>query len=199
MAKTANDHCNALDTLFEFWVNKERHEIKNFIVSCFTLNLVGAWRASKNRSYIRKEIKRYAELIPEEYRKYGSDEYRRVLLEREKVIQDMENIDSSHLKVKVLDKKPNRLMLNSVYRIGGFTTNSNPVKEDIELDVDNQLTIVFQNGNPNNYGFNGITEDVLFDILQDRLQSYLRGPKGCPEISLALVKIKEAKLWFNAS
>lgn len=56
--------------------------------------------------------------------------------------------------------------------------------------------IRFQEGNPAD-GINGLTNEVLLAILEDRLLGFQQGKFNCRENSLALTKVQEAQAWLQ--
>lgn len=57
--------------------------------------------------------------------------------------------------------------------------------------------LYFQNGPIAETGVNGITHEVLLEIVADRLRSFQNGPYSCRENALALTKIEEAQHWLR--
>jgi hypothetical protein len=70
-----------------------------------------------------------------------------------------------------------------------------------EYDVvlpDGQTTrISFQNGPIDENGINGLTQEVLLEIVIHRLRSFQAGPFSCRENALALMKVEEAQHWLH--
>jgi hypothetical protein len=62
----------------------------------------------------------------------------------------------------------------------------------------NALDIHFQEGPIAENGVNGITQEVLLEIVADRLRSFQAGPYACRENALALTKIEEAQMWLHS-
>ncbi|HXJ72799.1 MAG TPA: ABC transporter ATPase [Candidatus Dormibacteraeota bacterium] len=60
------------------------------------------------------------------------------------------------------------------------------------------LRLAFQNGPINENGVNGITQEVLLEIVADRLRSFQAGPYASRHNALALTKIEEAQHWLHA-
>lgn len=60
------------------------------------------------------------------------------------------------------------------------------------------LRIEFQRGNPARDGANGVTNEVLMEVVADRLRAFQAGPFACRENALALTKIEEALHWLDA-
>jgi hypothetical protein len=56
--------------------------------------------------------------------------------------------------------------------------------------------ISFQNGNPDD-GINGISNEALLAIVEDRLQGFQQGPFPSRETAVALTKIQEAMMWLQ--
>lgn len=59
------------------------------------------------------------------------------------------------------------------------------------------VTISFQNGPINEFGINGITQEILLAVVIDRLRSFQSGPFSCRENALALTKCEEALHWLQ--
>lgn len=77
-----------------------------------------------------------------------------------------------------------------------------PVDYDIcriEATGDSDLLqkIRFQRGSEADNGVNGITNEVLLAIVQDRLKGYQSGSFACRENAIALTKIEEALMWLH--
>lgn len=85
---------------------------------------------------------------------------------------------------------------NHRYEISGFAPSLNPsaVAPD---DASDRLAILFQNGPINEVGVNGVTQEVLLEVLVDRLRSFQAGPFACRENALALTKLEEAQHWLH--
>jgi hypothetical protein len=58
-------------------------------------------------------------------------------------------------------------------------------------------TIKFQKGSILEVGVNGISNEALLAIVEDRLASFQEGPFACRENALALTKIQEAMMWLQ--
>lgn len=58
------------------------------------------------------------------------------------------------------------------------------------------LEIHFQNGPITENGVNGITQEVLLAIVEDRLKSFQAGPFACRENAIALTHIQDAQNWL---
>jgi len=57
--------------------------------------------------------------------------------------------------------------------------------------------IKFQKGAINEFGVNGVTQEVLLAIVIDRLRSFQAGPFSCRENAVALTKCEEALMWLH--
>lgn len=77
---------------------------------------------------------------------------------------------------------PNHAGAHTQYQI------STPLLGDLPAAPKKRLlaTIHFQDGNPNEVGVNGITNECLLSILIDRLNGYQAGPYACNENQNAL-------------
>ena len=57
--------------------------------------------------------------------------------------------------------------------------------------------IDFQNGPIKEAGVNGISNEALLAIVEDRLACFLSGEYACRENAIALTKIQEAMMWLQ--
>ena len=57
--------------------------------------------------------------------------------------------------------------------------------------------IIFQNGPINEAGVNGISNEALLAIVEDRLVGFQSGQYACRENAVALTKIQEAMMWLQ--
>lgn len=57
--------------------------------------------------------------------------------------------------------------------------------------------IKFQNGPIQEVGFNGISNEALLAIVEDRLLGFQSGQYACRENACALTKIQEAMMWLQ--
>jgi len=58
--------------------------------------------------------------------------------------------------------------------------------------------INFQNGPVQESGANGVSNEALLAIVEDRLLRFQAGPYACRENALALTKIQEAMHWLHS-
>ncbi len=102
------------------------------------------------------------------------------------------------LKITVTDE-PGAGGANHLYMVGGFDTESNASDPFVERygAPSKHTTILFQNGPIAEHGVNGITQEVLLEIVADRLRSFQAGPYACRENALALTHIETAMLWLH--
>lgn len=94
--------------------------------------------------------------------------------------------------IKVTDE-PGAGGANHCYEITGFNETSN-------ASGANGLCwtrIVFQNGPIQQLGVNGITQEVLLAIIQDRLESFQAGLWACEENGKALEAVRQAQHWLQ--
>jgi hypothetical protein len=82
------------------------------------------------------------------------------------------------------------------YAVYGFHTANNVSADSTNKD-ETCLKILFQNGPIKEFGTNGITQEVLLAIVEDRLQGFQSGPYACRENAVALTKIQEAMMWLQ--
>lgn len=66
-----------------------------------------------------------------------------------------------------------------------------------EGGVSPMCRIEFQNGPVKEAGINGITQEVLLAIVEDRLTGFQSGQYACRENAIALTKIQEAMMWLQ--
>lgn len=57
--------------------------------------------------------------------------------------------------------------------------------------------IGFQNGPVKEFGINGISNEALLAIVEDRLLGFQSGPFACRENAVALTKLQEAIMWLQ--
>lgn len=57
--------------------------------------------------------------------------------------------------------------------------------------------IMFQKGGKAEAGANGITQEVLLEIVRHRLASFQAGPFACKENASALAHVEDAIMWLN--
>jgi hypothetical protein len=57
--------------------------------------------------------------------------------------------------------------------------------------------IKFQKGPIAEEGVNGLTQEALLAIVEDRLKCFQAGPYSCRENAVALTKVQEAMMWLN--
>jgi hypothetical protein len=59
------------------------------------------------------------------------------------------------------------------------------------------LPVRFQNGTMSEAGVNGVTNEALLAIVEDRLKSFQGGQYSCRENALALTHLQEAMHWLH--
>lgn len=103
------------------------------------------------------------------------------------------------LKIEVADA-PGSGGANHRYLISGFSEKANPSSRNYQLpqvDSRSSVEILFQNGPIAEAGVNGLTQEVLLAIVEDRLQAFQNGPFATEENSRALAAVKEAQHWLQ--
>ena len=65
------------------------------------------------------------------------------------------------------------------------------------LPASHASLIRFQNGPIKENGINGLTNEALMTILQDRLRGFQSGPFSCRENAVALTKLDESLMWLH--
>jgi len=101
------------------------------------------------------------------------------------------NVLNESLTIEVLDE-PGQGNACHVYKIHGpravdGTGHDYPVACCIE----------FQNGPILEAGVNGISQEALLAIVEDRLLGFQSGPYACRDNAVALTKIQEAMMWLQ--
>lgn len=100
------------------------------------------------------------------------------------------------LKIDVLDE-PGQGNACHYYSISGFCIGNNPSFNDGKGSGISAVPIIFQNGPIQEAGFNGISQEALLAIVEDRLTGFQSGPYACRENAVALTKIQEAMMWLQ--
>lgn len=75
------------------------------------------------------------------------------------------------------------------YVISGLNMSTNPEAPE---GLGNELTIYFQNGIVPEVGLNGVTPEILLEILVDRFKLFQKGNFACPENEKAIVGMEQA-------
>ena len=88
---------------------------------------------------------------------------------------------NDELVVSVLDKPG----------LGGACHKYRIASLDVLVDIE------FQDGPISEAGVNGISQEALLAIVEDRLIGFQSGPYSCRENSIALTKIQEAMQWLQ--
>ncbi len=105
------------------------------------------------------------------------------------------NPANEKLQIQVLDE-PGAGGANHLYGVYGFHTATNKSADSMSKD-DTCVKILFQNGPIPESGVNGVTQEALLAIVEDRLKSFQAGPFACRENAVALTKIQEAMMWLH--
>ena len=90
------------------------------------------------------------------------------------------------LTIEILDE-PGHGNACYIYRI------AHGAQED-DVGVDQEVS--FQNGPVKEVGINGISNEALLAIVEDRLTCFQSGEYSCRENAVALTKIQEAMMWL---
>ena len=70
--------------------------------------------------------------------------------------------------------------------------------DNVNLDCGYGACIIsFQNGPIQEVGINGISNEALLAIVEDRLVGFQSGEYACRENAIALTKIQEAMMWLQ--
>ena len=112
-------------------------------------------------------------------------------MEREIVSHKVNGLNEA-LTIEVLDK-PGQGNACHVYKIHGPRQ-----KEDgSDKTYPDACCIKFQNGPIQETGVNGISNEALLAVLEDRLLGFQSGQFACRENAIALTKIQEAMMWLQ--
>jgi len=95
------------------------------------------------------------------------------------------------LRICVLDE-PGSGGANHAYQIRTDIRDVEDATADCEM-----VQIHFQNGPIQGAGINGISQEALLAIVEDRLIGFQSGPYACRENAIALTKIQEAMMWLQ--
>ena len=96
------------------------------------------------------------------------------------------------LLVNVLDE-PGQGNACHEYQIRRWVTNTGDQHDDAEF-----CSITFQNGPIAEVGVNGISNEALLAIVEDRLKGFQSGDYACRENALALTKLQETMMWLHS-
>jgi hypothetical protein len=96
------------------------------------------------------------------------------------------------LKITVLDE-PGAGGANHQYAI---TTPNKPLAQELANPAVNCL-VEFQNGPIGEVGVNGISQEALLAIVEDRLKCFQAGPYACRENAIALTRVQDAMHWLQ--
>jgi len=104
------------------------------------------------------------------------------------------NVCNEALKITVVDE-PGAGGACHRYDITGFDTETNPSATDGAgyRASFGRTVIVFQNGPIKEAGVNGITQEALLAIIEDRLMGFQSGPYACAENAMALEHVRKAQ------
>lgn len=72
-----------------------------------------------------------------------------------------------------------------------------PIAQDDPQGAINPAYIHFQNGPIGEKGVNGISNEALLAVVEDRLKGFQSGQFACRENAIALTKIQEAMHWLH--
>lgn len=104
-----------------------------------------------------------------------------------------QGVVNNQLQIFALDQ-PGPGGANQRYLVSGFNTLEHPAARDANGNRRQQtaLHMLFQSGDPAEFGINGITNEVLLSIVIDRLEGFQHGPFGCDQNQIALERARDA-------
>lgn len=94
------------------------------------------------------------------------------------------------LQIQVLDE-PGQVNACHHYQIIDLSKNGTEQQGLVRCEVE------FQNGPIQETGVNGVSNEALLAIVEDRLACFQSGPFACRENAVALTKIQEAMMWLQ--
>lgn len=100
------------------------------------------------------------------------------------------------LKIEVLDE-PGAGGACHEYAITFFSESSVSNRSATGECYGRSCIISFQNGPIAEAGVNGVSQEALLAIVEDRLKCFQAGPYACRENAIALTKIQEAMHWLH--
>lgn len=92
------------------------------------------------------------------------------------------------LQIEVLDEPGQG---NACHRYRIAVRNGTEVSRGVCCDIE------FQNGPIQEAGINGISNEALLAVIEDRLIGFQSGPFACRENAVALTKLQEALMWLQ--
>lgn len=98
---------------------------------------------------------------------------------------------NDQLLVHVLDQ-PGQGNACHEYQIRRWVTGTGDKNDDIEL-----CHIKFQDGPIGEFGVNGISNESLLAVVEDRLIGFQSGPYACAENTIALENVRAAIAWLQ--
>lgn len=190
------DYLDQLDYVMKMWWSHYNASKKKLWASLGTLNLVGLFRQYRELKDLRRVFNFCSSVFPDEYFRLGPSEYRKVVLAASSLADGLMKKDYN-LSLNIYGP-PNPMGIHSIYEVTGFTTHTHPMASAIGLDPINKMHFVFQEGSTDRFGVNGITEEMLFKVLDVRLSNRLeaRINLGQEGLKQALARLKEAEMWF---
>lgn len=99
------------------------------------------------------------------------------------------------LTIEVLDE-PGQGNACHKYGIYGWHAKKNP-SADYGCNDETRCLVLFQNGPILEADVNGISNEALLAIVEDRLLGFQSGQFACRENAIALTKLQEAMMWLQ--
>jgi hypothetical protein len=98
---------------------------------------------------------------------------------------------NDELTISVLDEPGQGNACHRYLIEGGDTANKMSIAEFVHCDIR------FQNGPIQEHKVNGISNEALLAIVEDRLLGFQSGPFACRENAVALTKLQESMMWLQ--
>lgn len=192
----SEDYLDQLDYVMKMWWSHYNESKKKFRSCVWSLNLVGMFRQYRELKDLRRVFNFCSSVFPDEYFRLGPTEYRKIIMAATSLVDGMRKTDNS-LSLNIYDP-PNPMGIHSIYEVTGFSTHSHPMASAIDLPPMNRMHFVFQEGSTDKFGPNGITEEMLFKVLEVRLSNRMVAHVnlGKHELEQARSRLREARMWF---
>lgn len=100
------------------------------------------------------------------------------------------------LRIEVMDQ-PGPGGANHEYAITFFDERYKQERSPLSDKYGRNCVIGFQNGPIGEAGVNGISNESLLAIVEDRLLGFQSGQYACRENAIALTKLQEAMMWLQ--
>lgn len=194
----SDEWLNCLDELMATWTQDYSQHRKFAWDSLLRLDLVNAFRNFSQLRKIKKELYFFSDLLPSEYFRLGPSKFRQAVTSS-RDLEESAFQTNTDLLIEAYSP-PNPLGIHSVFEISGFSTHAHPVVKAAGLEPTTKIVLAFQDGHTK-HGYNGISDEVLFDVLELRIANRMQCSLdlGIQELQQAKNRMSEARMWFDRS